>query len=333
MNQLRPRYRYLIWGAAFGLCFPIVATIIELVRLPGDVTFSKAIAVHGENPLLLIIDTAPFFLGLFSYGIGVATESLLRIQQVRRKENTRYVGQLEHQNRELAELNAALDALVYTASHDLKTPLINFKSMLSMLETLLAKPGSEAMVREVIDRMRQATLKMDITITDLLDISRVEANFDGEWERIRVKSVLNDLVSEQAVDLAHKAGEVEVEVGEDLELFFPLESLRSLFSNLISNAIKYSAENRPPRVTIAANRLQDHYEFLVRDNGRGIDLDKHGKKLFRMFKQLQHGVEGSGIGLYVVKRIVDQAGGTIAVESTVDQGTTFRIHLPKQNET
>jgi signal transduction histidine kinase len=119
-----------------------------------------------------------------------------------------------------------------------------------------------------------------------------------------------------------------VTVPEETTLLFSAKNLRSVLYNLLSNALKYRHPSRAPQVHVAY-REQAAYQVLeVRDNGLGLDLTRGEEKLFGMFQRLHAHVEGTGVGLYMVKRMVENAGGHIEVQSQLGQGSTFSVYLP-----
>jgi signal transduction histidine kinase len=104
--------------------------------------------------------------------------------------------------------------------------------------------------------------------------------------------------------------------------------LRSILYNLLSNGLKYRSPHRQPEIRISAKKAEGDYLLLsVQDNGLGIK-GKHKEQVFSMFKRLHNHADGTGVGLYIVKRIVENAGGTVEVESEVDKGLEFRLYLP-----
>jgi signal transduction histidine kinase len=114
-------------------------------------------------------------------------------------------------------------------------------------------------------------------------------------------------------------------------IFFAPLHLRSIVYNLLSNAVKYQRPDCPPDVHLRCRRTLGAVVLEVQDNGLGLSEDQQGQ-LFGMFQRLHDHVEGSGIGLYMVKRMVENAGGTIAVQSQLGVGSTFTITLPAPNE-
>ena len=97
--------------------------------------------------------------------------------------------------------------------------------------------------------------------------------------------------------------------------------------NLITNAIKYQSSNRKPKITILATRNDNYIQIDIADNGQGIDLDKYGDKIFGMYKTFHGNSDAVGLGLFMVKNQIEAMGGKIAVESQLDIGTTFKLHL------
>ena len=113
------------------------------------------------------------------------------------------------------------------------------------------------------------------------------------------------------------------------ELYFPTEGLNAVLDQLLDNAIRYKSPDRNLEIKVSTEQLPDMVALKIEDNGIGIDLAKHGEKLFQMFKRLNKGKGGSGIGLYIVKRIIDKSGGKIDVESQPGKGTIFTLMIPQ----
>jgi signal transduction histidine kinase len=107
------------------------------------------------------------------------------------------------------------------------------------------------------------------------------------------------------------------------------QGLHSVLYNLLSNALKYAQPGRSPHIGVRTARTGEMLVLSVQDNGRGINLERHGGELFQLFRRFHADVMGSGVGLYLVNRLVHQAGGRVEVASTVGQGTTFRLLMPQ----
>jgi len=107
--------------------------------------------------------------------------------------------------------------------------------------------------------------------------------------------------------------------------------LESILINLITNAVKYKDESRPPFISITAEKIGKYTILSVKDNGLGIDLDKHGKKLFGMYKTFHNHKDAKGIGLYIAKNQIEAMKGKIEVNSTIGKGTEFKIFFNEQD--
>nr|WP_255478834.1 ATP-binding protein [Rufibacter sp. XAAS-G3-1] len=116
------------------------------------------------------------------------------------------------------------------------------------------------------------------------------------------------------------------------EVYFSRDNLYSLLTNLLSNAIKYRDTQRPLQISLSSS-LQDQYLVLrVQDNGMGMDLSQYGQHLFSMFRRFHDHVEGSGVGLYIIKRIMDNSRGKVEVQSVLGEGTTFLLYFVRHDQ-
>lgn len=327
------RFRYTVSGAAFGLCFPIVSTLLACYTRPVP---DGCLQLHLQEPLLLIIDTAPFFLGLFAYFIGRSIESriaheraaqeAIRLREAEQRASAERLGQ---QNDDLRKLNEMLDALVYTASHDLKTPVVNFQSMLKMLREVLDKPDSGPMVENILQRMDTATLRFLQTISGLLDVSRVERmDSDMPKEPIDLEEFIAEVWEGIAAVAENQGAKLTFSRMTAPVIHCNRDALQSVMLNLLTNALKYADAQRPCRVEVSSELHENVITIRVKDNGIGIDLATQGEKLFRMFKRLSRQSEGSGIGLYIVRRTLQKLGADIRAQSQLGQGTTFVMEFP-----
>ncbi|MFL5728356.1 MAG: sensor histidine kinase, partial [Cytophagaceae bacterium] len=228
----------------------------------------------------------------------------------------------------LKKINADLDSFIYTASHDLKAPVSNIEGLINTLNQILLENNiSKKEIGEVISMMRQSVNKFQTTIHDLAEINssqkndteeKVTLNIAEQVENVRI-SILNLIQSAHAT--------IHVDTSLCPEINFSRMQMNSLIYNVITNAIKYKAPDRDPVIWIKTYTAKAYSVIEVKDNGMGIKLEDKDK-IFSMFKRLHDHVEGTGVGLYIVKRIVDNAGGKIEVESKLGLETIFRIYIP-----
>ena len=225
----------------------------------------------------------------------------------------------------LQEKNDELERLTYTVSHDLKSPLITFKTYLGYLEQDIAKKQGDRITQD-LGFMSSATDKMAEMLEDILELSRV-----GRVEAAPVRVTFRELVDEALASarglIAQKKVDVRV-VQANVVFFGDRLRLAEIWQNLIENAVKYMGDQTAPRIELGAEVQAGTTVLYVRDNGMGID-PRHKDKVFGLFDKLDPKSEGSGLGLALVKRIVNMYGGTVWLESDgPGKGTCFKFTLP-----
>ncbi len=225
---------------------------------------------------------------------------------------------------ELEARNAELERFTYTVSHDLKSPLITIRGFLGHIEQAAVDGNIEA-VRADMDRVYKSTARMHQLLDDLLELSRI-GRLAKPPESAAFESIVRD-----ALDLTHgqlTARKVMVEVEGPLpEVRGDRDRLVEVVQNLVDNATKFMGEQKEPRITIGARDTAAGRAFFVRDNGEGIE-PKHAERVFNLFDKLDPKSPGTGVGLALVKRIVEVHGGRVWVESEgVGHGSTFFFTL------
>ncbi len=232
---------------------------------------------------------------------------------------------LDHLNIELAKKNSDLEQFVYTVSHDLKSPLVNISGFSELLES--EEPiRSNARLDDYVKRIIKNSKHMGRLLEDLLNLSRVS------YRTIEFDEVGLSLVIERSCAFLQeeiRKSHAQINVKKSTYKIMAQENLLSqVFSNLISNSIKYAKPNVAPEIQISFSEKGNSIEVLVHDNGLGIPRDQH-EKVFKIFERFHPTIkEGSGVGLAIVKKIVERHGGSISFESEENQGSTFSIFLP-----
>ncbi len=236
---------------------------------------------------------------------------------------------LKQANEQLRRTNADLDNFIYTASHDLKAPISNIEGLLLALEHELPTAGRVGDVPMMLDLMQGAVERFKRTIGHLTDISRLQKEHDQPREQVQLAAVVEEVRLDLMPLLRETQAQLAIAVPADLTLTFSAKNLRSVVYNLLSNALKYRHPDRTPEVRLSC-QPQDGYQVLaVQDNGLGLDLAQGQQQLFAMFQRLHTHVEGTGVGLYMVKKMVENAGGRIEVHSQLGQGSTFTVYIPQ----
>jgi light-regulated signal transduction histidine kinase (bacteriophytochrome) len=229
-------------------------------------------------------------------------------------------------NRVLERTNKDLDNFVYTASHDLKVPILNMEGLIRALERQLSRqPLQDQNVRRMFEMLYASVDRFKHTIRDLTQVAQI-----GKEEPEDIASTpLYDVMKEVMQDLEPQIQEAGSKIEYKLPcstVIFSRKNLKSILYNLLSNAIKYRSPDRQPLVHISCEQEGEYQVLSVKDNGLGIDM-RQEEKIFGLFKRLHTHVEGTGIGLYIVKQIIENAAGKIEVESRVGEGSTFRVYF------
>jgi len=227
---------------------------------------------------------------------------------------------------ELEAKNRELEQFTYTVSHDLKSPLITIRGFLGHLVKDMDR-GDEERMRKDITRISNAAERMERLLEELLDLSRI-GHVSTPPEEIELGTVAHEAARMVAGRLRERG--VTLDIAGDLQTVVGDRSrLLQVMQNLLDNAIKFFGDQPDPRVEIGARQTGEETIFYLRDNGVGVD-PKHHEKVFGLFEKLDLKSEGTGVGLAIVKRIVELHGGRIWVESEgLHKGSTFCFTLPK----
>ena len=253
-------------------------------------------------------------------GMWVCTLTDIHNQKVRSQE-------LEQKNRELSIINNDLDNFIYTASHDLKAPIANIEGLIQLLTRQLGERITE-MEKRIIQMMNLSIVKFKGTIRDLAEMVKSQK----ETVEPPIPVAFEEMLENVKIELQDVLTESQAVIQSDFqvpEIHYARKNLKSVVYNLISNAIKYRSSERVPHIWVSTQADGEYTILTIRDNGLGITPDQQ-QNLFRMFRRFHTHVEGTGIGLYIVKRIIENSGGRIEVESEPDQGTIFRIYLRRE---
>ncbi len=231
---------------------------------------------------------------------------------------------LIEKNAELQKINGELDQFVYSVSHDLRSPLLSIKGLLSLLDISLK---NEVLVKQYLGLIGTSVNRLDETIIEILDYSK-----NSRTDLVFDELDLYALISEIDEDLLH-VSEIEIDFKIDFEgphtILLDKFRISTVLKNFISNAIKYRNKNIPnPFVHVHVINTNESVEIIITDNGEGIAQENH-EKVFDMFYRASSSSFGTGIGLYICKEISTKMGGNIKLSSELGIGTTIRLFLPK----
>lgn len=251
----------------------------------------------------------------FVMGYGVDVTELKK----KEKELDSMVMELNGRYNELMQFN-------YIVSHNLRAPIANIIGLSRMLKMPNVTDKDK---NQVIDYIYASVVKMDDMVKDLAVILSSRTALNEKRELVNLKELLTSICGTLDLQIRESKSILNINFAEDAKTIITIRSyLESILYNLVSNAIKYKSELRPPLIRISSFIEDEKLVLRVSDNGRGIDLAKQGEYVFGLYKRFHHDVEGKGLGLHMTKSQVETIGGTIEIESAVEQGTTFTIKIP-----
>jgi len=222
-------------------------------------------------------------------------------------------------NEKLVLAYEELDTFSYTVSHDLRTPLSSIKGY---SELLLNNESLDDNAKKILERIRKCTDTMGLLITEILNYSRVGQG-DLQKKEIDVAAIIEDirteLVESQRLDMDFWVGDTPVVTGDEV-------MIKQVFNNLIGNAVKYSGKAKRAKITVKGEVVKKEVIYQVSDNGIGIEVSNYNK-VFELFKRMENvqDIEGSGVGLAIVKKIMEKHDGRVWFESKPGEGTTFYV--------
>ncbi len=237
-------------------------------------------------------------------------------------EITMRIKDLKEQEKLIADHEILLD----TISHDIKNPLANLVLAIDLFKDI--SPNDEKEFKTLLKIVDSALAKMHKLIKELTEVRKEEHKYKAEEELLNFEHILEDvrLTLNDNIITANAKIISKINISE---ITFSRRKLRSILYNLVNNAIKFSSPERQPNIIVTTNRENDYTVISVKDNGIGIEESKFDA-IFSKYYRLENAIEGSGIGLYLVKEIVNNAGGKVLLESELGKGAEFKVYLKKQ---
>ena len=242
------------------------------------------------------------------------------VTEIKEAEQVRALAEkLSHQNKQLA-------SFAHIVSHNLRSPVGNLSALLN-----LYKIGGTADERDfIMEKFERVAEHLSTTLNDLVETLRIKEDVGQAREFIQFDDVLNKTREILTGQIMEANASITFRFQQP-EINFPRIYLESIFLNLLSNAIKYRSSNRLLKVHFETLMINNSVALTVEDNGQGIDLSRHGDKLFGFYKAFHQGKDSKGMGLFLTKTQVEAMGGNISAESEVDKGTVFTIVFGKAN--
>jgi two-component system phosphate regulon sensor histidine kinase PhoR len=227
----------------------------------------------------------------------------------------------------IEKINADHETFIYSVSHDFRGPITNMLLLLELLRSAVTKNDTKD-IKQLLDVMDRAAQSMKTMINELTDITRIGTHPEDQMEIVDVEQILGEVKFSLKSQIYQSHAKITTNIQVE-EVQFSKKNLRSILYNLLCNAIKFTVPGKTPEIFINTEDREEYTLLSVRDNGVGIEEERK-KDIFSKFTRLQPQIEGMGIGLFIVDKMVVNQGGKIEVESTVNSGTTFKIYLKNQ---
>lgn len=254
--------------------------------------------------------------------ISLCVDFLIRTNKRAEENLKKQAAFIAQQNLELKKINAELDRFVYSASHDLRAPLVSIQG----LSRLAIEESQSDVDKKYFKLINDRIVRLDEFIRDIIEYSR-NARTERKPELFSINSMIHEVI--ENLKYMEGADRIAFLVSTSVEeVYSDKNRLKVVLSNIISNAIKYHNLNQEnPRVEIVVNLSESTVNICIQDNGIGIQ-DEAREKIFDMFYRATDRSGGSGLGLYIVKEIIERLDGRISVNSVFGEGTTFEVCIP-----
>ena len=234
--------------------------------------------------------------------------------------------EVEKKNAELENHITRINEFNRIVAHNLRGPASSLINMSDFLE----KTSSDADRDFLLSKVKDTSLLIINTLNDLTQLLEIQLQQEDQSSVCLFKDAYAN--SLHMLDEDYKAAAPVINLQFDVEeVLFPKAYLDSIFYNLLSNAIKYRQKGKTPVIFIGTAAVNGHVVLTVKDNGIGIDMQKHGQDLFKYKKVFHKGYDSNGVGLFLTRSQVESGNGRIEVESSMNEGSVFRVYLPKNN--
>jgi PAS domain S-box-containing protein len=236
------------------------------------------------------------------------------------KEKTLLIEELQRTIQDLKQFS-------YITSHNLRSPVANLQSLLGLCKTCDIQ---DPYLSLLIEKSEESAMNLNNVISDLMQVLMIKGSVNIEKENISIVHVVEKVAKTIEHLIAGSNAKININTDTNAQVWFNRSYLESIFLNLLTNAIKYSDSNKDVHITIdlSENEMYDIVTFT--DNGIGIDLSKHGERIFGMYQRFHHHPDSKGLGLFLVKSQMNALEGDIRVESEVGKFTTFILSFKKQ---
>lgn len=316
----------------------VVIVDLMLPLAQNETTIEMATQYFANEPILILTGSNDLQLVMKSLQKGVQDylvkgevrgDSLARsircaIERYRLMQENEHLKRIIRENEQLKRINTRMEQLAHLLSHDIRGPVARLMGLANLMEMHRQNPAE---CEVLTHQMKVTTTNLDQHLKDILSLLYEQDRWEKESSPRSWPALLSTTVALLNEEIQATQAEIVPRI-EVSSIYYPPSVLKSILLNLLGNAIKYRSPDRQLRVKIGVSQITEGTQMLiVQDNGLGIDLSQYQDKLFMPFNRFHPHTEGKGIGLYLIRKIVEDLGGKISVESQVEAGTTFKFLL------
>lgn len=223
---------------------------------------------------------------------------------------------------ELTQNNKDLKQFSYITSHNLRAPISNLTGLLNLIEDI---PITDIELAEILSGFKKSTSLLNETINDLTKVMIIKDKSSVLKEDVILEEIFEEIFKQLTFQIEEHLPFLKINFANAPTIRINKPYLESILLNLLTNAIKYRSDNRILKIAVDANQTKDKTILTFSDNGIGIDLKRNKDKVFGLYQRFHDYPDSKGLGLYLVKSQVEAMGGTISIESEVNEGTTFTL--------
>jgi PAS domain S-box-containing protein len=220
--------------------------------------------------------------------------------------------------------NKELEEFAYVAAHDLKAPLTNLTVLVDMFNKSSISKTEDI---QLFNKLKNNIEQIYKTVFTLNDVINFKTTLKDKKERLKFEKVFDEVRQSITEQLQSSNASIDVDFSSCPDIDYPPLHLKSVIQNLLTNSLKYKIPDKPLKIEVKTTTKNAKICLTIRDNGLGFDAEKYSKKVFGLFKRLHTHVEGKGVGMYIVKSIVEAHGGSIEVKSKPNNGAMFTVYL------
>lgn len=314
----------------------VIVLDLNLPDSNGINTLKKVQQSYPDTPIIVLTGTRLKKIGLTAVSMG-AEDYLIKGKEDDQEsieraishaiERSRLKRTLIHTNQKLKRSNEKLEQFIFTVSHDLNSPIASIKGLINLMKHSEDEQEKNQVLCLIEKSIQALTTKQQCLLEVLLAEHEQEA-----IKHINLLHVVKMVVNDTKRLYNYPDVTVYLDNSCDIELLFSEDLLYSIVQNLTTNAFKYRDKKRRLILEFSIKGNPDYTVLAIKDNGLGIDLDRQKEKIFKLFQRGNVNTPGHGVGLYLVKSIMETNGGFIDLESTLGEGSTFYLYFQKKAE-